>query len=147
VQGPGNLAVAATIGSNVFYFFRDDVAPFAWHGPTTIIATGVTGNPSLVQATPGTYGTMGNFELVTPGRTAAAGPLRPGAAVASRGLAPAARRGLDRPEGERTCPDAAGPSRPGSAVRRLLDSAWLPGVSPSGPTQRHGLICLCSAHL
>jgi hypothetical protein len=66
VQGPGNLIVAATIGSNVFYFFRDDVAPFAWNGPTTIIATGVTGNPSLVQATPGTYGSVGNFELVTP---------------------------------------------------------------------------------
>ena len=66
VQGPGNLAVAARVGSNVFYFYRDDVAPFAWHGPTTIIATGVRGNPSLVQATPGTYGTMGNYELVTP---------------------------------------------------------------------------------
>jgi hypothetical protein len=66
VQGPGNLIVAATIGSNVYYFYRDDVAPFAWNGPTAIIATGVTGNPSLVQAAPGTYGTMGNFELVTP---------------------------------------------------------------------------------
>src|SRR5438552_3098047 len=43
------------IGSNVFYFYRDDVAPFAWNGPTTIIATGVTGNPSLIQAAPGTY--------------------------------------------------------------------------------------------
>ena len=30
------------------------------------IATGVTGNPSFVQATPGTYGTKGNYELVTP---------------------------------------------------------------------------------
>jgi hypothetical protein len=39
---------------------------FAWHGPTMTIATGVTGNPSLVQAKPGTYGTMGNYELVTP---------------------------------------------------------------------------------
>jgi hypothetical protein len=66
VQGPGNLIVAAHIGSDVFYFFRDDVAPFAWNGPTTTIATGVIGNPSLVQATPGTYGTKGNFELVTP---------------------------------------------------------------------------------
>jgi hypothetical protein len=65
VQGPGNLVVAATIGSDVFYFYRDDVAPFAWNGPTTVIATGVTGNPSLVQAKPGTYGAMGNFELVT----------------------------------------------------------------------------------
>jgi hypothetical protein len=66
VQGPGNLAVVARVGSTLLYFYRDDVAPFAWHGPTMTIATGVTGNPSFVQATPGTYGTMGNYELVTP---------------------------------------------------------------------------------
>jgi hypothetical protein len=66
VQGPGNLVVVASVGSDLFYFYRDDVAPFTWNGPTTVIATGVSGNPSLVQATPGTYGTMGNFELVTP---------------------------------------------------------------------------------
>jgi hypothetical protein len=65
-QGPGNLVVAALIGSDVFYFYRDDAAPFAWNGPTTTIATGAMGNPSLVQAKPGTYGTMGNFELVVP---------------------------------------------------------------------------------
>jgi hypothetical protein len=65
-NGPGNLAVAARIGSNVFYFYRDDIAPFTWHGPTQLIATGVTSNPSLVQATPGSYGTMGNYELVSP---------------------------------------------------------------------------------
>ena len=41
-------------------------AQFAWRGPTVTIFTGVMGNPSLVQATPGTYGNMGNFELVTP---------------------------------------------------------------------------------
>ena len=39
---------------------------FAWHGPTTTITTGVSGNPSFVQATPGTYGTKGNYELVVP---------------------------------------------------------------------------------
>jgi hypothetical protein len=66
VQGPGNLIVVALIGGDVFYFFRDDVPPFNWNGPTTIIGTGLTGNPSLVQAKPGTYGNMGNFELVVP---------------------------------------------------------------------------------
>jgi hypothetical protein len=66
IQGPGNLIVVAEIGGNLFYFFRDDVAPFNWNGPTAIIASGVTGNPSMVQAKPGTYGTMGNFELVVP---------------------------------------------------------------------------------
>lgn len=39
---------------------------FAWHGPITTITTGVTGNPSFVQAIPGTYGTKGNYELVVP---------------------------------------------------------------------------------
>lgn len=65
IQGPGNLAVVALIGSDLFYFYRDDVDPFNWNGPFTI-TSGVTGNPSFVQATPGTYGTMGNFELVVP---------------------------------------------------------------------------------
>ena len=57
VQGPGNLAVVARVGSELLYFYRDDVAPFAWHGPTTI-ATGVTGDPAFVQARHGTYGTQ-----------------------------------------------------------------------------------------
>src|SRR5262249_50621451 len=39
---------------------------FSWHGPTAIITTGTSGNPSLIQAVPGTYGTKGNYELVTP---------------------------------------------------------------------------------
>ena len=65
-QGPGNLAVVARIGQEVVYFDRDDVAPFTWHGPTVIIATGATGNPSFVQAIPGTYGSKGNYELVVP---------------------------------------------------------------------------------
>jgi hypothetical protein len=66
VQGPGNLAVVARVGSDLLYFYRDDVAPFAWHGPSTTIATGVTGNPAFVQARPGTYGAMGDYELVVP---------------------------------------------------------------------------------
>src|SRR5439155_82113 len=44
--------------------FRDDVN-FNWSGPTPIFG-GVSGIPSFVQATPGTYGTRGNYELVTP---------------------------------------------------------------------------------
>jgi hypothetical protein len=65
-QGPGNLAVVARVGSTLLYFYRDDVAPFAWHGPTQTIATNATGSPSFVQALPGTYGTKGNYELVSP---------------------------------------------------------------------------------
>jgi hypothetical protein len=65
-QGPGNLAVAARAGDTLYYFYRDDVAPFAWHGPTMAIDSGVSGNPALIEARPGTYGTMGNYELVVP---------------------------------------------------------------------------------
>jgi hypothetical protein len=61
---PGNLAVVALAGGNLYYFFRDDIE-FAWSGPT-LITSGVQGNPSFVQAIPGTYGTMGNYELVVP---------------------------------------------------------------------------------
>jgi hypothetical protein len=67
-QGPGNLAVISRTGNQLDYWYRDDVSPFDWHGPTTI-TTGVTGNPSFVQAKPGTYGTMGNYELVVPLRS------------------------------------------------------------------------------
>src|SRR5215470_20235292 len=58
--GIGVLALAMVQGPEL----RAEV--FAWHGPTMTIATGVTGNPSLVQAIPGTYGTKGNYELVVP---------------------------------------------------------------------------------
>jgi hypothetical protein len=64
-NGPGNLAVVALANNTLSYYFRDDVSPFAWHGPFTI-ATGVTGTPSFVQARPGTYGTVGDYELVVP---------------------------------------------------------------------------------
>jgi hypothetical protein len=57
--GIGALALALVHGPEIR-------AQFAWHGPTMTIATGVSGNPSLIQAVPGTYGTMGNYELVTP---------------------------------------------------------------------------------
>jgi uncharacterized membrane protein len=69
---PGNLAVISRTGNQLDYWFRDDVSPFAWHGPTTI-TTGVTGNPSFVQAIPGTYGTVGNYELAVPLRSGGIG--------------------------------------------------------------------------
>ena len=61
---PGNLAVVANFSGTLQYYFREDVT-FTWSSPTTI-TTGAYGIPSFVQATPGTYGTMGNYELVTP---------------------------------------------------------------------------------
>ena len=63
-QGPGNLAVVERTGTQLNYFFREDVT-FTWSGPTSI-TSGVSGVPSFVQARPGTYGTKGNYELVTP---------------------------------------------------------------------------------
>ena len=65
--GPGNLVVVARVGNNLYYFFREDVT-FTW-STEQLITNNVTGNPSLVQARPGTYGSMGNFELVVPWRT------------------------------------------------------------------------------
>jgi hypothetical protein len=59
--GRGNLEVVARSGNQLVYFSRDDQT-LSWTGPTPI-ASGVTGNPALIQ---GTYGTRGNFELVTP---------------------------------------------------------------------------------
>jgi hypothetical protein len=63
-QGPGNLAVVANFNGTLQYYFREDVT-FTWSSPTTI-TTGAYGIPSFVQAKPGTYGTTGNYELVTP---------------------------------------------------------------------------------
>jgi hypothetical protein len=65
-EGPGNLAVVARIGKTLAYFYRDDAAPYIWHGPIQIVTTGVTGNPSFVQAIPGTFGSKGNYELAVP---------------------------------------------------------------------------------
>ena len=64
-SGPGNLAVVARAGNDLFYFYRDDVDPFAWHGPEPILS-GVAGVLSLVQTIPGSYGIKGNYELVVP---------------------------------------------------------------------------------
>jgi hypothetical protein len=63
-NGPGNLAVVVRIGDSLGYFYRDDVDPFTWHGPEPIFIP--VGNPSLIQASPGSYGSVGNYELVVP---------------------------------------------------------------------------------
>src|SRR5262249_41033090 len=63
-NGPGNLAVVARTGSDLVYFYRDDVT-FSWHGPEPVY-TGVTGVPSFVQARPGRSGSKGDYELVVP---------------------------------------------------------------------------------
>jgi M6 family metalloprotease-like protein len=59
--GAGNLEVIARAGNNLVFLWRDD-APIKWHGPYTL-ATGVRGNPALIQ---GRFGNVGNFELVVP---------------------------------------------------------------------------------
>ncbi|HVW85589.1 MAG TPA: alpha-L-fucosidase [Bryobacteraceae bacterium] len=53
--GPGNFEVVARQGSRLFHFWRD-ARTFQWNGPTLIDATGgITGNPSLIQTTYGTF--------------------------------------------------------------------------------------------
>lgn len=62
--GPGNLEVVAlTATGQLVHYWRESNSPFTWHGPTATFASGVTGNPSLIQST---FGTKGNFELVVP---------------------------------------------------------------------------------
>lgn len=62
--GPGNLeVVAVTPTGQLIHYWRENHSPFTWHGPSAPFATGVTGNPSLIQ---GTFGTRGNFEVVVP---------------------------------------------------------------------------------
>ena len=64
-QGPGNLAVVADFSGTLYYIEREDVT-FTWSTSPVTITTGVYGIPSFIQAKPGTYGTTGNYELVTP---------------------------------------------------------------------------------
>src|SRR5262249_38508635 len=61
--GTGGAMAVQTISG--FTFRATAISEFAWHGPSSIF-TGVTGNPSFVQAIPGTYGTKGNYEVVVP---------------------------------------------------------------------------------
>jgi len=59
--GPGNFEVVATVGNQLVHYWRENLPPFTWHGPSAPFATGVTGNPTLIQ---GSFGTKGNFEVV-----------------------------------------------------------------------------------
>lgn len=62
--GPGNLEVVAlTASGQLVAYWRENHSPFTWHGPTATFASGVTGNPSLIQSS---FGTKGNFEVVVP---------------------------------------------------------------------------------
>ena len=57
--GARNLEVIARQGQRLVTFYRDH-ATSIWHGPVTLLASGVVGNPALIQSS------FGNFELVVP---------------------------------------------------------------------------------
>ena len=61
---PGNLEVVARAGDQLDFYWRDSGPAFIWNGPYRI-ASGVAGNPALIQ---GRFGTQGNFEMVVPVR-------------------------------------------------------------------------------
>lgn len=57
---PGNLEVLARSGDFLFTFYRDS----EWHGPFELpLVEAVKGRPSFIQSN---FGSMGNFEMVTP---------------------------------------------------------------------------------
>jgi hypothetical protein len=69
--GAGHLEVVARCGGNLFSYWREDVSPFRWNGPTVIPKSGsnpdfplVAGCPSLVQTRNNSI--IGDFELVVP---------------------------------------------------------------------------------
>jgi hypothetical protein len=59
--GPGNLETVAVVGNQLVHYWRENHSPFPWHGPSAPFATGITGNPTLIQSS---FGTRGNFEVV-----------------------------------------------------------------------------------
>jgi len=66
----GNLEVVARCGGNLFFYFREDLPPYRWHGPVALPTSGThsgvtlaSGCPSLIQNRNQIHG---NFELVTP---------------------------------------------------------------------------------
>jgi hypothetical protein len=59
---PGNLELMALAGSDLYFFWRDSGPAFNWNGPYHI-ASGISGNASLIQSR---FGTKGNFEMVVP---------------------------------------------------------------------------------
>jgi hypothetical protein len=69
-SGIGNLEVVAHWKGELLFFWREDVSPYIWHGPTVVPlvppgynAITVSGVPSMIQSR---FGYKGNFELVTP---------------------------------------------------------------------------------
>ena len=50
------------MGPDLQFFWRDSGPAFNWNGPGQI-ATGLAGNPVLIQSR---FGAQGNFELVAP---------------------------------------------------------------------------------
>jgi hypothetical protein len=65
----GNLEVVALWQGSLVAYWREDVPPYNWHGPTAIPLGGVNvrGNPALIQ---GRFLSPGNFEMVVPLSTA-----------------------------------------------------------------------------
>ncbi|MET7304372.1 galactose oxidase-like domain-containing protein [Embleya sp. NPDC005575] len=60
----GNLEVVARVGSQLFHLVRSSKAPLIWGEPIAIApASGVSGNPVLIQSN---FGEQGNFEVVAP---------------------------------------------------------------------------------
>jgi Matrixin len=60
--GGGNFEVIARQGQQLVTFYRDH-STGTWHGPFSLLASGVAGNPVLIQSRDGS---PGNFELVVP---------------------------------------------------------------------------------
>lgn len=65
----GSLEVVARWQGQLLFFWREDVPPYRWHGPSLLNPVDhsesiiVSGSPSLIQSR---FGFRGNFELVTP---------------------------------------------------------------------------------
>jgi hypothetical protein len=68
-SGVGNLEVIAHWQGELLFFWREDIPPYRWHGPSLLNPIGsgqlvvAAGSPSLIQSR---FGAKGNFELVTP---------------------------------------------------------------------------------
>ena len=61
-SGLGNLEVAVRVSDRLAHYGREDQPPYGWFGPT-YLASGIYGNPALIQSR---FGGRGNFELVAP---------------------------------------------------------------------------------
>jgi hypothetical protein len=65
LEDPGNLELVARSDDRLAFFWGKAGKEIKWYGPE-IIATGVSGTPSVIQST---FGNRGNFELVSPLRS------------------------------------------------------------------------------